>query len=44
MTAAEMYERVRAACCEFHGFRSDEELDLHARHIVLTILRFRGAV
>jgi hypothetical protein len=36
--AAEMYERVRAACCPFHGFRSEWDLDLHARLIARAVV------
>jgi hypothetical protein len=33
-----MYERVRAACCPFHGFRSEWDLDLHARLIARAVV------
>jgi hypothetical protein len=44
VSAAEMYERIRAACCPEHGFEADWMLDAHAKAIVLTILRLRGVV
>lgn len=28
------YRRLRANCCEFHGFISDRELDRHAASIL----------
>jgi hypothetical protein len=36
--AAEMYERVRGACCPYHGFGSDRSLDLHARLIARAVV------
>jgi hypothetical protein len=42
VSAAETYERVRAACCSDTGL-SDEEFETHVRSITLLVLRVRGA-
>jgi hypothetical protein len=37
-----VYERIRAACCLYHGFPDDRELELHARMVALAVIDARG--
>jgi hypothetical protein len=36
------YARVRAACCPFHGFANERELDRHAAAVVYTVSQLRN--
>jgi len=38
------FRRVRAACCPFHGFANDRELDRHAAAVVHTVGRLRNEI
>lgn len=44
MSAASLYERIAAACCEHHGFALDATLEYHIRAIVMRVLEVRGQV
>lgn len=40
--AADLYERISAACCSTHGFDDDTVLETHIRAITLHLLDLRG--
>lgn len=42
MSAAELYERIRAACCEHHGFATEWEFEDHVKGICVMVLKARG--
>lgn len=44
MSAAAVYERIKAAVCTFHGFADDLELEAHIRAITLRVLAVRGVL